>query len=66
MDYSNYSQEVARLLRKFDEWAESKGRIDYPTYDNTRVLGIAQAKIELHRIADTVEREFAEFQAGKV
>ena len=58
--YSGYSQEVARLLRLFDEWAESKGRIDYPTFDNTRILGIQQAKIELHKIVDTVEREFAE------
>ena len=59
--YSGCSQEVARILRKFDEWAEKE--VNRPTVSVGHMLGVEASKAELVKIASTVNREFEELQA---
>jgi hypothetical protein len=64
--YSGYSQEVARILRKFDNIvnAEIGKGIETPSRE-TYLRGMKDAQKNLIEIASSVNRDFEEMKAGR-
>ena len=62
--YSGYSQEVARILRKFDEVVNNHVSTHHGYgYNSGYREAMCQARVDLERIAKTADREFEELQA---